>query len=96
MPATITAPLRLLCIREEWGIYCGALPIADTDALPARSANKIRQLIKSAPERPFLATDLTDIAHRAHLAGLDRLPISIYCPGKHKGAGWQHVTIRTA
>ena len=96
MTVTTAAPLRLLCIREDWGIYCGALPIANTDDLPARSASRIRALIKSSPHRPFLADDLTDIAHRAHLAGLERLPISIYCPGKHKGAGWQHVTIRTA
>ena len=88
----------MIGVREEWGIYCGAVAVDpdDLDALPGRSANRVRVMIRRSPWPGFLVRDLTDLADQANRNGLTALPISIYRPGHHKGQRWIHKTLTTA
>ena len=87
---------RMICVREDWGIYCGAVPLASTADLPQRSAAAVRALIRNSPYRGFLVDDLCDLASRANQHGIKELPISVYRPGQHKGNHWQHTILTTA
>ena len=91
----MTRQIRMLGVIEEWGIYCGAVAV-DMDALPEKSANRVRVMIRRSPWPGFLVNDLTDLADQANRNGLTELPISIYRPGKHKGNHWRHSTLITA
>ena len=89
---------RMICIAEEWGIYCGAVALADTADLPAKSAHKIRMLIKNSQWRSFHVDSLDDLAARAKKFGIEQLPISVYTPspGKHKSSHWNHLILSTS
>ena len=87
---------RMICVREDWGIYCGAVPLASTADLPQRSAAAVRALIRNSPYRGFLVEDLCDLASRANQHGIKELPISVYRPGQPKGNHWQHTILTTA
>jgi hypothetical protein len=92
----MTRQIRLIGVREDWGIYCGAVAVNDLQALPDKSANRVRVMIRRSPWPGFLVDDLTDLADQANRNGLTALPISIYRPGQHKGQRWQHSTLITA
>ena len=94
----MTHQIRMLGVREEWGIYCGAVAVDPEalDGLPAKCANRVRVMIRRSPWPGFLVKDLTDLADQANRHGLTELPISIYRPGKHKGQRWTHSTLQTA
>jgi hypothetical protein len=92
----MTRQIRLIGVREDWGIYCGAVAVNDLQALPDKSANQVRVMIRRSPWPGFLVSDLTDLADQANRNGLTALPISIYRPGHHKGQRWLHKTLTTA
>ena len=91
----MTRQLRMVGVIEDWGIYCGAVAV-DPDALPEKSANRVRLMIRRSPWPGFLVNDLTDLADQANRNGLAELPVSIYQPGKHKGQRWNHSILTTA
>lgn len=90
----MTCQIRMVGVIEEWGIYCGAVAV-DPDALPEKSANRVRTMIRRSPWPGFLVNDLTDLADQANRNGLIELPVSIYRPGHHKGQRWNHSTLVT-
>ena len=90
----MTSQIRMIGVIEDWGIYCGAVAV-DPDALPDKSANRVRVMIRRSPWPGFLVRDLTDLADQANRHGLAELPISIYRPGHHKGQRWNHQTLIT-
>ena len=91
----MTCQVRMVGVIEDWGIYCGAVAV-DPQALPSKSAHRVRELIRRSQWPGFLVNDLTDLADQANRNGLATLPISIYRPGHHKGQRWQHSTLITA
>ena len=88
---TLTAtPARMLCVKEKWGIVCGAQSI-DIASLPDKKIESIRRLVKQSPDGVFIVNNWLELAFLAKIAGFVLLPFSINKPRN----GWKHITINT-